>query len=472
MKGEKGEIIGGRYQIKKTLGKGGFGRVYLAKQISFNRDVVIKTILPSMRNDEILKERFFREANLICTITHPNIITYYDFGMDEDKDLYLVMEYLKGLTLKEIIAHQSLLPFHRIVNIISQICDGLNEIHSKGIVHRDIKPSNIFIIRNEDKSDFVKIIDFGIVGINKEFLGKNEEFEQIKNITKNEYIVGTPEYIAPEGIKGEEIDGRFDIYSLGVLCYELLCGRRPFISESRMDILLKHLREVPPSPSSIHHGRYIPFSLEKVILKSLSKSPQMRQENVIEFKEGFLKAVSLLTPTGFFEKTSSMDIALFSEGKTSVTIEEKKEKKRFLKILLLLLFPFILIGGIFLFLFEKKEENYLKNSIRNGVSSLFFLERRGSLKNFIQKSEIKKKTQPFEKNKKQKQGSAKMNLNAIPWAFVYIDGKLKGKTPILIEKIPSGIHKIEFKHPRFRVKKIRVNLKKGENKKYNVNMRK
>jgi tRNA A-37 threonylcarbamoyl transferase component Bud32/RNA polymerase subunit RPABC4/transcription elongation factor Spt4 len=269
-----GKKIEGKYEVQSILGEGGMAIVYKAYHTKMERLVVIKVMQGWLLSNKNAVERFERESKMTAKLAHPNIVTVFDYGVLNQKEPYLVMEYIKGESLGDKIARQGALPFATAAGIIIQICRGLQEAHSVGIIHRDLKPDNILLQDRSDRPDWVKIVDFGISHL----------VQGNKRLTKTGKMVGTPEYIAPEQLKDKPLDIRTDLYALGIILYETLTGRVPFEGESAEGILMKHLLE-PPPPLSFHNDDFAegtPF--DAIIAKALRKEPDERYQTATEFR--------------------------------------------------------------------------------------------------------------------------------------------------------------------------------------------
>ena len=255
----------GRYQIEKELGKGAMGVVYLGRDPKINRVVAIKTMALSQEfeEDEIadVKERFFREAETAGRLNHQNIVTMYDAG--EEHDLaYIAMEFLKG---KDLVPHTKpdhLLPLPQVVSIIARVADALAYAHSNNVVHRDIKPANVMY---EPESDQVKVTDFGIARITD------------SSKTKTGMVLGTPSYMSPEQLSGKKIDGRSDLFSLGVTLYQMLCGQLPFVGDSMAQLMFKIANETHPDVRNVNPA--VPDALVVVIDRALCKDIEQRYQS-------------------------------------------------------------------------------------------------------------------------------------------------------------------------------------------------
>lgn len=269
-------IAGNRFVITNLLGFGGMGAVYEAIQTAMNRSVALK-LIPT--HDETTVRRFEREALTISQLHHPNTVTVFDYGQAENGFLFLAMELLDGKTLSDVIKETGPLSPKRAVHIATQICKSLNEAHRAGIVHRDIKPDNIILIRVDSDSDFVKVLDFGIA---KAVMGEDDV-----NLTGDGRIIGTPRYMSPEQILGEPVDHRSDVYSLGCILFEMLCGAPPFQQSTTTALMLAHAQETPPSFSqrlAAASLERIPHYLENVVRKALEKTAIGRQQSVEELR--------------------------------------------------------------------------------------------------------------------------------------------------------------------------------------------
>jgi predicted Ser/Thr protein kinase len=262
--GELAEIKSlGRYQITGVLGKGAMGTVYRGVDPAINRPVALKTIRLDFINDpaefEELKERLYREAQAAGKLSHPNIVTIYDVG-SEGPLQYIAMEYLEGQTLENLIRKKVKFNYRIIAQIITQMCQALEYAHDRGIVHRDIKPANVMVL-----ADYrIKVMDFGIARIDS------------NSMTKTGIAMGTPNYISPEQLKGLPIDRRADLFSLGVVMYEMLLGRRPFKGENITSLIYSILHHEPEKPSAVNPQ--IPLLFDHIVIRALKKVPAERYQ--------------------------------------------------------------------------------------------------------------------------------------------------------------------------------------------------
>ena len=269
----KGTKINDRYEIVKTIGEGGMANVYLAYDTILDRNVAVKVLRGDLANDEKFVRRFQREALSASSLSHPNIVEVYDVGEDDGK-YYIVMEYIEGKHLKTILKKRGKLTVTEVVDIMLQITEGMAHAHDSYIIHRDIKPQNIMILDN----GVVKITDFGIA------MALNST-----QLTQTNSVMGTVHYLPPEQANGKGATIRSDVYSMGILMYELLCGKLPFRGDNAVEIALKHLKEpVPPIREEIPD---LPQSIENIIIKATAKNPKNRYSDAREMNEDLKTAL-------------------------------------------------------------------------------------------------------------------------------------------------------------------------------------
>lgn len=281
-----GRLISERYEILSLAGEGAMGAVYRARHTFMDKDVAIKILHKDMTANSEVVERFRREAQAAAHIEHPNVCSASDFGRYDDESFFLVMEWLEGTTLEEVIARADL-PVDRALNIAAQMGSALERAHALGIVHRDLKPANIMLVENEGEHDFVKVTDFGVARVR---LGNSAV------LTQAGMAYGTPSYMAPEQAAGEDLDHRADIYALGIIVYEMLTGRTPFIGEGIAHILSMHVTESPPPFEVAAPHLDIPGEVERFIFKCLEKDPADRFQDAAELVEA-LESLRNETPT-------------------------------------------------------------------------------------------------------------------------------------------------------------------------------
>jgi tRNA A-37 threonylcarbamoyl transferase component Bud32 len=268
----------GQYQLKKLLGRGGMGEVYLAEHRMLKRPCALKLIRPEMADAGQNLARFEREVQSTARLTHWNTVEIYDYGNTDDGVFYYVMEYLPGMNLDEIVQMNGPLPVSRTIHLLKQVCDALAEAHCLGLVHRDIKPANIFAARRGGQYDVAKLLDFGLVR-QSGFAGV-ADFDE--DLTRDGAITGSPLYMSPEQALGETPEARSDIYSLGAVAYFLLTGRPPFRDENPMRVIMAHARDIPERPSKWNAD--ISPALDSVVMKCLEKKPEDRYANVRDLR--------------------------------------------------------------------------------------------------------------------------------------------------------------------------------------------
>ena len=308
-----GQVLSGRYELLELLGHGGMGAVYKAKHLEMDRLVAVKMLLPDVADDPEMHKRFLREAKASAKIIHPNVVQLIDFGQGDEAETYIVMEFLDGIGLDKVIEDYGFVQVNRAVHIFAQICDGVHKAHSKGIVHRDLKPSNIMLVNEEGETDFVKVVDFGLA----KALDPTEETQKL---TSTGEIFGSPIYMSPEQCLGQQLDPRSDVYALGVLMYECLTGRVPFLGIVVAETIARQMTEQPKPFAEILPGvdLKIPHSLEAVVMKALSKKPHERQSSMLELKEEILEAM--------LPKNASAKKAIVSRPKPVTNLGYDSEK--------------------------------------------------------------------------------------------------------------------------------------------------
>lgn len=274
-----GTVLDGRFQIEDVLGSGGMSVVYKATQLRVNRHVAIKTLRLQLDTKDIYRERFQREISSLCSLNHPNIVTVYDCIIGEDDQPYIVMDYLRGRSLEALIEHEGPLSVERFARISIQICSALEHAHKRGIIHRDLKPGNIVLM--DDEMDFVKVVDFGLAKIG----------DQNKRLTHSGELWGSPPYMSPEQCMGEAQDQRSDLYSIGTVMYEMLCGVDPFPNASTVfEFIKNHTSVTPPPLNSVNIKVNIPAKVEAVVFKALEKDPNHRYQSAKELQDAIVEA--------------------------------------------------------------------------------------------------------------------------------------------------------------------------------------
>ncbi len=296
-----GRVFNERYRLKEKIGSGGMADVYLADDLLLGREVAVKVLHPQFASDPSFIQRFRHEAQAAANLNHPNIVNIYDWGNEEEL-YYIVMEYVEGRDLKEILKNEGRILPERAAEIAAEICAALQFAHRHNLVHRDIKPHNVFITSLGQ----VKVMDFGIA---RERNGGG--------MTQTGVVMGTPQYISPEQAQGLQVDGRSDIYSLGVVLYEMLTGRVPFDDPSPVTVAYKHVREDPVPPSVIDPE--IPPTLEAIVMKAMAKNPANRFQTAQEMKADLLR---------FLEGMPVTATPVLPEGVTATVPVAAAERRR------------------------------------------------------------------------------------------------------------------------------------------------
>lgn len=281
-----GMVLDNKYEIKQLLGKGGTGNVFKGVHVYMQNPVAIKLLHPHLVTDETAVKRFHQEAKLALSIKHDNAVSMMDFGVINNELLYLVMEYIEGVSLAYLLKQEKGMDIFRSIKLMKQVCQAVDVAHKKDIIHRDLKPGNIMIVNCDQPNEMAKVIDFSIAKLSG---GKGQD------LTGQGIVIGTPEYVSPEQVEGSELDNRSDIYSLGIVFYQMLTGELPFQGKSAMTLFMKHIHTPAPRPTVVRPE--IPAKLEEAVLKALSKKAAQRQKDVLEFAYELEAAISGFSST-------------------------------------------------------------------------------------------------------------------------------------------------------------------------------
>lgn len=276
-----GRTIEGKYRLDKLLGEGGMGCVYSATRLLIGDSVAIKILHTETMHDPNAIERFRREAQAAARLKHPNVVAIYDFGVGAADSVFLVMELADGEDLRSLIERHGRLPLNVASELLDQICSALDEAHQRDIVHRDLKPENI-LVRSTGNGYRVKVLDFGIAKL-------RDLSTTSATLTQAGTVIGTPAYMSPEQCRGREVDSRSDIYSLGIILYEMLTGSVPFYAKHSAEVVALHVSELPAPPSARNPA--IPPAVEAVVMRALQKQPDARQQSAGEFAKQLSTAV-------------------------------------------------------------------------------------------------------------------------------------------------------------------------------------
>jgi serine/threonine-protein kinase len=305
-------LLGGRYQVGELLGYGGMAEVHRGRDLRLGRDVAIKMLRTDLARDATFQERFRREAQNSAALNHPAIVAVYDTGEEVsstgEKLPFIVMEFVNGRTLKEILASEQRIQPRRALEIIADICAALEFSHRHGIIHRDIKPGNVMITQNGQ----VKVMDFGIA---------RALASGATTMTQTSAVIGTAQYLSPEQARGEAVDARSDVYAAGCVLFELLVGHPPFVGDSPVSVAYQHVREDPRPPSDINHE--VPPDVDAIVLKALAKNPLNRYQSAQEMRADALRAVAgrpvLATPVMTEAETMAMSGPMRQSQATTMT---------------------------------------------------------------------------------------------------------------------------------------------------------
>ena len=278
-----GTVIANKYRIVKLLGEGGMGCVYVAEQQlgTSVRKVAVKTLHKHLSTDPQVKARFTREVGTIAQLEHPNTIQVFDFGAMEDGTLYIVMELVQGKSVQEILEKDGPISPPRVENILRQVTGSLEEAHGHGIIHRDLKPDNVVLCERAGQKDWVEVLDFGIAK------RADETDEKEAKLTQQGMVLGTPPYMSPEQFSGAKLDARSDIYSLGIMTYEMLTGQLPFEAGTAWEWATQHMTAQPKPFEATPNGALLPPKMRSAIMKALAKKREERWSSVKEFYEAF-----------------------------------------------------------------------------------------------------------------------------------------------------------------------------------------
>lgn len=274
-----GTTLDDRYYIEGILGTGGMSVVYKAVQLTIDRHVAVKTIKLQVDTKPVYRERFLREIRSLCALSHPNVVTVYDCVIGDDDQPYVVMDYLRGKSLDNLIADEGPLDLERFARICVQVCSALDHAHKKGIVHRDVKPGNIVLM--DEEMDFVKVVDFGLAKLG----------DDGRKLTNSGELWGSPPYISPEQCMGKAGDARSDIYSFGAVMYEMLTGKDPFFDAiSVFELIQKHVGSNPPPFVDVNHKLAIPAKVQDMVFKAMEKDPERRYQSALALQQGIIEA--------------------------------------------------------------------------------------------------------------------------------------------------------------------------------------
>lgn len=317
-----GQVISDRYRIEKVLGEGGMGAVYLAEHTLMRKRVALKLLHPELSDDEEVLARFKREAEAAAHIEHPNVATATDFGKTEDGAFYLVLEYVEGTSLRKALEGGAL-PAARALHIARQIALALERAHAAGIVHRDLKPENVMLVTKGEDADFVKVLDFGIARFDP---ASHRSGAAAQPLTRHGTILGTPEYMSPEQGVGDPAGPPADLYSVGVMLYEMLTGKHPFDATEPMELMSMHILTPVPAMSARAPDVRVEPAVEEIVKKLLEKEPQNRLGNARELVEAIEKVESATTTSPNVDAFAQTSFGL--PAATGLTLPAKTEQPK------------------------------------------------------------------------------------------------------------------------------------------------
>jgi serine/threonine-protein kinase len=284
------QVLNNRFKVESKIGEGGFGAVYRGVQLATGRKVALKLLHPEMTKDENLVARFRREGMVLCNLRDAHTITTYDFDQTPDGTLYIAMELLEGKSLHQVFHEQQPLEWKRMFKILIEMCSSLAEAHQQGIVHRDLKPENVYLESRPGNPEFVKILDFGIAKVMR---GDSID-PQSPQLTATGQTLGTLEYMSPEQLMGKALDGRSDVYALGVVAYEMITARLPFPdAKGPAGLITAQLKQTPQPPSAAAPKLALPPQVDRVILKALEKNKDNRYADVTAMAAGLQEAIDV-----------------------------------------------------------------------------------------------------------------------------------------------------------------------------------
>jgi serine/threonine-protein kinase len=283
-----GRTLDEKYIVEERLGAGAMGAVYRARHLSMDRPVAIKFLQQRLVEDEAARSRFHTEARAAVKLRHPNAVSVTDFGQTAEGVVYIVMELLEGRTLREILSREAPIETARAISLMLQTAAAVAAAHEAGIIHRDLKPSNILVTQSADQPAVVKVLDFGIAT----FTPDDDDDNDMTAAVHTNSVIGTPRYMSPEQHSGDELTPAADVYSLGVILYEMLSGMVPFSGSTPAEIAQKHANDLPHSPREIVAA--IPEDVERIVLKALEKRPDDRFANAAEFHHELLETAERL----------------------------------------------------------------------------------------------------------------------------------------------------------------------------------
>jgi serine/threonine-protein kinase len=315
-----GTLVAGKYRLLRVVGRGGMGTVFKAENTTIGKTVALKLLHHSLADDGVVLQRFEREARITVTVGHPHIVDVLDMGQERTGAPFLVMEYVRGRSLKQVLSEQGPFSVQRAAHVLGQVLDALHAAHARGVVHRDLKPENVLLTQRQGDPDFVKVFDFGI----STFIESAAEREHMLDLTPTGYTMATPYYASPEQLRGDKgRDPRVDVYAVGVMLYEVLAGHRPFDARSLPELFTRVLSGDPP-PMRVFR-RDVPSALEAVVRRALTANLDARYPNAQEFLRALIPfgARPMRVPEPEPTDTFTVDLRAIAQRAGAVSLESE-----------------------------------------------------------------------------------------------------------------------------------------------------
>ena len=282
-----GRVFLGRYETIRQIGEGGMGRVYLARHVELDEPVVVKVMHEHIATNPIFRERFKREMKAMARFKHPNAVFLHDASLEDPQGPCIVMEYLPGVSLDRLLVRNERFTATRLRRMVTQLCDVLQAAHDLNIIHRDLKPANLMVLDADTPNEKIKVLDFGLA----QMADPSEQTDVKTTVRASEFAVGTPGYMSPEQVRGQTVDARSDLYSLGAIVYQLLCGKLPFPGTTVMEILMAQASDDPPSLAS-QGADNVPPAVEDLLRATLAMDPEARPPSAKVFLESYENALT------------------------------------------------------------------------------------------------------------------------------------------------------------------------------------
>lgn len=460
-------VLDGRYRLVRRIGQGGFGSIFLAEQVALARPVVIKSVRTDMADVPDLVERFRREAVLVAGIRHPNVVTYHDFGQDAEGDLLLVMELLEGESLTEHLARHGPMPADRAAGLLRQAAAGLAAAHRAGLVHRDVKPSNLFLEQGAWPAMRLKVIDFGILKADARI------HPDLAVLTRSDICMGTPDYVAPEQLLGVPVGPAADQYALGLVAFEMVTGTKLFSLRERPDDLIARLAGPCERLGALARTHAGP-AFTAAVTRAVSTQPGDRFASIEEF-------ASALTPADATEARA------LSTPAVSTRIRRRASRRWWVALGLAVLGMLAIGAGWWIGWpgpsAEPTAATGTSSSIppsvpvpRGAEGAAWMSPQAAPLpeelvtRSPVQASRVGARTSRMSmgtppasvRPSQTPTGFGRLTINALPWAEVSVDDQVAGTTPLILQEVASGQHRVTLRHPEYETRTFTVQVVSGE----------